>query len=423
MDFSEALEILRQTKTGTQFINMVMTNELYLMAFEEEENYKAINSILNSLDLSYDNMPKDALKLNVLLTICNKFETQANYLGNYKEAVVHGNLDLAFEYNKRGIFRQSSSEWYDNFEEKIIENNGENYFHKYTVLNSNFMRNIYKKDEKYPLMMASIREYGIIKKFSGSDFKNINVFSKLFEHNYIYCEKALSEFDKSDENISKKEDNLTYLLFYITNFQVNMNNFVKYIEQNKYTEYIMDDIEPIFDEDLAYLPSNVIENLKPVSFLKENKYKLKEKTFPQKLMEKTDKRFDGPYLKITFGSTHYHAKALRGMITNSPFLSELITDKNKFEIYTIEDIYSPYSFSWALFLLDTRNYNYFAENFDMGYLHQLISDLKILRAYDVTDEIVEKSIQIMKYSSNINISEDLNLSELYEGDKMIFLPE
>lgn len=407
----EALEVLRLARTGTQFINLFMSSEIYGLLMKEEENFDDFSEILNNLDLSYASMPKNNLKLNILLSICCDFKIYWNYLENYKTAILQGDLSSAFEYNKKGIFRQSYQEECDNFEEEIINSNGEEYFNNYIILNSNFLREIYNEEEDYPLMSLTVTN------FSNKKVKN---FYELFIENYNFCEESLVEiYQRTRENFFKKEDNLTFLLLFFTynRGKINIDDFLN-LANGKDLKNLRSDIEIIFNNKNLKILDSEKENFVFVKFNEEFKTKKLEKIYPLEEVKKTESK--KRYIKgIVAGDNASYIELTPGLTLNSPFVA---SQQGK-TIIDINGISSPYTFSWTCFLLSTKNYDYFLKNFDMSYLLLLIMDLKVFQSYEIAQKVMEISVSMLKFSSNLYSFEEIDWNQYYEGVEGLYLPK
>lgn len=396
------INILSQAKTGTQFINIAMTSERFLGIIQGKENHEKIKEIMRSLDMSHEKMPNNNFKLNVLLSICNNFGICADYLDNYKKAILNGDLHIAFEYNKRGIYRPSSPNSNDTFEEHILQKRGEAYLSKYVSLNSTKL----PRDKNYPLMFGCFGKSSI-----GKNYRKLDDFIEYFISNYIISENSKLS--------SRKEDILTFLLYFL---ECGLCEKVTFEDFIKKSEAIPEQMKKSYIKDVSFIFNR--EFYSPSEEDIDSYIKFPVNTMPPRPaegkqfinFENTAKKGE-TYITAVFGADRFTIKANDKLIKNS------IYEIKKFEDNVIENIYSPYSFSWAVYLILTDNFFTFRRNFDMSYLEMLINDLEILAPSELVEKTIMEIISEMELSANFSVDENIKSDYYYYGDDFINLPD
>ena len=430
MDINEVFNMLRKTKTASGFINLAMTNKCFMeVIYNFEENEDKIRPILQGLDLTYHEMPTNRLKLNVFLGICEKYLIKANYLCNYKKSIEEGKLDLAFEYNKRGIFKNNLDDSFTAFEEKLQGNKEKLYLDAYMAMNSFFLSSIHEKDRKYPLMLANILFYE-----KNSISKNELI--KILLNKVISLIKTVFKYKEDDDAEKEIFDELDDYFVSILSY-AKLSGYYNDLEAEKIMDFYRENyIEESKIED--FLEEKLIEflNQEPINFSKEEKEKFKEFfdfDFPSKKEEKlkymgkfyTNKdqlSKDKCYIEAKFDSGDCYYEIDGGMKMNCEFL-KLKTKETKEKFFSLGEFCSPYTFSWSCYLIATENFFLFFDDFDISYFCDLIKDSEKFKNERMEKVISEKGILSLEGAFPDQISQEIPWEIYYEGAKGIFSDE
>lgn len=411
----DIIDVLGETKTATQFINLFMSIENYMDFTTEKKNnketYKKIRNMMASLDMSYSKMPADNLKLNIFLGLCSVFCVPCDYLSNYKRAIIEGKLNIAFEYNKMGIYRKCSKDSIDYFEKEILEKWGREYLKSYLVINDFYQSKIHKNGDTPPLMYPNLI-YHI--------FQSIGLEKKLTSENAI---RKICHYHSIYTDSWKKEDNLTNLLYFIRCGKYQNTSFDQILRMCK--EHLSDSDKLSFEKELReiYNCSIIVGDLeegKKVIFSGNadiRNEKKTEKDIGHNFLKcnKTDK-----YIMAKFHNEDFYLKRDDLLMSNSPIFEN---KENMPQVFEIKGIASSYTFSWAVNILKYENFYYFRKNFDMAYLSFLFSDLKVFGRNDLSHKVLLEATKEMENSDQFNISEENPWNDYYYGPNYIILPQ
>lgn len=408
---------LEKIKSARDFILFL---ELYpnmrnLLAVDDEEVYIIVKNFLNKLNLKYSNCPKNAINMNVLLDICDRFDVNANFPQILFDAAVDENFDVCHELFKFGVYIRPDLNSHNQYYSKILSEEIKNPKNLLTFYNMNALTIFDAYNTPFGKLMYNTICYFLNKDDVDTDECCVK-FSRML----------LENIESTDEEDVKKRNDVFGLISYMFKFKESENIYkiiTSSIENattknmfSKVKTYILDDLEKIYNleakDALLKIPHQqqeiisfpYIHNLNNSIPLKNNKKEDLEKN-------------NLPYFVVSFkdGKLYFYFKST---ISKN---SSLIDGKNKIiNLDTNRSSENNYLVSWVVYLLAEQDFDSFLKNFCFSLYEDFIKLMKKLSSIDFFALFEENVLDNLHKISEENIHNDYNKNvfvreKIYQG--------